>query len=301
MIVYNKEDKEIKIPNGIGNLNLVVNQEGDLSNYATTQYVDEEILKVNSEIEGIGEDIDVIDGTLIDIEERITSIEENGGTGGDKKVYDVYEQEGNPFIDTPIYQNIYNDFLEKEVYIHIIDTNRYSKVIAGEKYDMFGDGSVYGYKLTLVDTNHKIYFYDNQGNNEIAWVVSPLTFNFADSVTFTDVNNLINERDADYIYYLDTQNIKYVQADYILWQKTDILRQILVTNEIPTIHIITVPSENNGDDWYNREIFTVYGSQITDKSITMKAKGVENEMTISCSHNNGSNLSDFSIVIEPIK
>lgn len=298
MIVYNKEDKEIKIPNGIGNLNLVVNQEGelpDLTDYATITYVNEEVLKLNNEIENINEDIDVLEGRIIDLEE-------NGGTGGDKKVYDVYEQEGNPFIDTPIYQNIYNDFLEKEVYIHIIDTNRYSKVIAGEKYDMFGDGSVYGYKLTLVDTNHKIYFYDNQGNNEIAWVVSPLTFNFADSVTFTDVNNLINEKNADYIYYLDTQNIKYVQADYILWQKTDILRQVLNKDVIPTIHIIVVPTENiDNDYWYNREIFTVYGSQITDKSITMKAKGVENEMTISCSHNNGSNSSDFSIVIEPIK
>ena len=47
----------------------------DLSNYATTQYVNNEIIKVNNKIEIINYDIDVLEG-------RVTNLENNGGTGG---------------------------------------------------------------------------------------------------------------------------------------------------------------------------------------------------------------------------
>lgn len=82
MIVYNKDDKSLEIPNGIGNLNLTINSGGggdtpDLSNYATTQYVDEEILKVNNEIGTINEDIDVLEGRVIDLENN------GGGSSGE--------------------------------------------------------------------------------------------------------------------------------------------------------------------------------------------------------------------------
>lgn len=80
MIVYNSNDKELKVPQGIGNINLTINESGetpDLSNYATTQYVDEEILKVNNEIGTINEDIDVLEGRVIDLENNSGSSGEN--------------------------------------------------------------------------------------------------------------------------------------------------------------------------------------------------------------------------------
>ncbi len=67
MIVYNKEDRNFKIPNGIGNLNITINED------ETT--LTEELLKINSEIENINEDIDVLEGRVIDLEN-------NNSTGG---------------------------------------------------------------------------------------------------------------------------------------------------------------------------------------------------------------------------
>lgn len=104
MVIYNKDDKSLEIPNGIGNLNLVVNQENDLLNYATTSYVDEEILKVNSEIETINEDIDVLEGRIIDLEN-------NGGgssEGGNDVVYFNFDIEDGEF-------NVNDDFNFKTV------------------------------------------------------------------------------------------------------------------------------------------------------------------------------------------
>ena len=40
MVIYKKEDAELTIPNGIGNLNITVNDE-NLNGYATISYVDD--------------------------------------------------------------------------------------------------------------------------------------------------------------------------------------------------------------------------------------------------------------------
>ena len=106
MIVYNSNDKELKVPQGIGNINLTINESGetpDLSNYATTQYVDEEILKVNNEIGTINEDIDVLEG-------RIMDLENNGGSseGGNDVVYFNFDIEDGEF-------NVNDDFNFKTV------------------------------------------------------------------------------------------------------------------------------------------------------------------------------------------
>lgn len=95
MVIYNKDDKSLEIPNGLGNLSITINEGGgetpDLTNYATTSYVDEEILKVNSEIETINEDIDVLEG-------RIINLENNGGgssdDGNDVVYFNFYIEDG---------------------------------------------------------------------------------------------------------------------------------------------------------------------------------------------------------------
>lgn len=70
----------------------------DLSNYATTQYVDEEILKVNNEIGTINDDIDVLEGRIIDLEN-------NGGSSddGNDVVYFNFDIEDGEF-------NVNDDF-----------------------------------------------------------------------------------------------------------------------------------------------------------------------------------------------
>lgn len=92
MVIYNTEEKELRIPEGLGNLNLTINEgnNADLSEYAKTEYVDEEILKVNAEIENINEDIDVLEGRVIDLENNGGS----GGGGGSNVVY-IYAQWDN--------------------------------------------------------------------------------------------------------------------------------------------------------------------------------------------------------------
>lgn len=108
MVIYNKDDKSLEIPNGLGNLSITINEGGgetpDLTNYATTSYVDEEILKVNSEIETINEDINVLEGRIIDLEN-------NGGgssEGGNDVVYFNFDIEDGEF-------NVNDDFNFKTV------------------------------------------------------------------------------------------------------------------------------------------------------------------------------------------
>lgn len=156
MLIYNKEDKNITIPNGIGNLNLVVNQENDLSNYATTQYVDEEILKVNNEIETINEDIDVLEG-------RIMDLENNGGSseGGKPEIIFYYESDIDENKISLFYNNwqdIINNFTTEVLLVivtpakKVLITNVHYEDNFREDYIIGTDG-LYQYKFTRNRTN----------------------------------------------------------------------------------------------------------------------------------------------------
>lgn len=223
----------------------------DLSNYATTQYVDEEILKVNSEIETTNENIDVLEGRIIELENN------GGGTSDDDNdiVYFDFEIEDGEF-------NVDDDFNFKTV-AQALKENKIVYVNGGLVTSYYLNDNLMGYISIIID--NFITIYDTQFKNFLytTVVVTSQLYTIPNQDDLDVINDelvFLNERVTDLennsIYLFKDENYT-ISPTNIISAKADLKagKRVVLNNYFSNsqtlFEVIGYDEYEINDEWYS--------------------------------------------------